>query len=316
MKCSDPAYREPEDVHQEPLFQGGITRHQTHRLVFWVTPAICIALTVVMATVPSPASVGQAIICYFTYTSLQFVHDEGVASGTSSDGGFYMTSSSQRNVITMVMFLYLPVLYLWQATGRLAKAHSVSSENDLKQCTGQSTTYVLGRYFLPWFGVGSRSHSGGHRLKVMNVLGVTWVMHLLVMYLQLLWAINLYICKSQAEYVRYFFKGKGTLVPAGQSCKRLTLHMPLLSKFWLSRASSKAQEARRGGEKDWKKLKKAWALKSWSDLQHKDVLRVYNTRVSILYLSPDLFRFSCGMIASQEKTLSNFSYLRDNVGES
>ncbi|ELU10897.1 hypothetical protein CAPTEDRAFT_199397 [Capitella teleta] len=264
MKCGDPAVRRDSfDSGKERLPYGDPgARVQTQRMVFWAAPAVCFALTVAMAT---PSSFGGMTTSLFA--SLQLVTDDKTAmEGLYAEGGMH-----QRSVITLVVFLYLPVLYLYRATGRLAKVYDLAdgdSSLDVNRLTAQRAFQLL----LP-----ARSH-GSNLLHVRGVHDT--LVHYALVYLQLLWALNLYVYRCQADFwQRWVPKVSAVHKVSARSVARLRrLCPPVLAKFWLGKASSKAQEARRGGQKDWKKLKKAWALKSWADLQHRDVLCTYNNR--------------------------------------
>ena len=309
VRCGDPSHRggDPEDEGHEAAadttvatttamqgMQDGIddkTQLRTHKLVFGVTPVLCVALTIVMAVVPGSATVGQGIVCLFTYGFLPSLGQDGGA-GKQSVLYYGNDITPERNVVTVAMFLYIPVLYLWKATGRLAKAYPGSDcqIEAAPEVKGSWTVYLvpplwvlqLGRLVFPWRRQGV--NSGGHKGRIAARLHHRRLIHYLSVYVRHVWSLNQYLWAYQSHYWRHLMRNT-QLKGRGWVPKRMKLHSMTLTKLWWGRACTKAQEARRGGEKDWKKLKKAWALKSWVDLQHRDVLLTYNNRVSLSCVS-------------------------------
>ncbi|ELU10896.1 hypothetical protein CAPTEDRAFT_199396 [Capitella teleta] len=219
-------------------------RVQTQRMVFWAAPAVCFALTIAMVT---PSLFGGMTTSMLE--SLRLVTDDKTLEGLHTPGGMY-----QGNVLILVVYIYLPVLYLYRATGRLAKVYDLAdgdSSLDVNRLTAQRAFQLL----LP-----ARSH-GSNLLHVRGVHDT--LVHYALVYLQLLWALNLYVYRCQADFWQRWVQ----------------VHkIPARSMARLRRQRRKAQEARRGVQKEWNQLKKAWALKSWTDLQHRDVLGAYNNR--------------------------------------
>lgn len=226
--------------HQQPL-------KRTHQvLVFRVAPIICVILTAAMLL--GTTSISRGIVCFFTY-SLLHLENSGIV---------YVDVSSQRNVVTLMVMVYLPVLYLWKATGRLAKVK--------EGCVNPEPLFQWQR-------------------RPINLKGQKAVAE----YLRYLGSINLKVRKA-SDYWNLLIT-----LPRGRTTSKRTLKK-LSSKQVSGKAIVRGQEARKGGQKDWKELKKAWALKSWTD-SHCDVLSQYNSRVSteLSLANFELIRFASSL---------------------